>query len=66
MRTRMPFIEALKRQQEESNGGTAVSEVKVAEPEAKVDLSPKTMSESYHRVVSLLSGKKKRLPLSAC
>jgi acyl-coenzyme A thioesterase 9 len=55
MRTRTPFIEAFRKQQEERNGAAnaATGGIKTSRPEVKLDLSPKTMSESYHRVVSL-------------
>jgi acyl-coenzyme A thioesterase 9 len=51
MRTRTPFIEAFRKQQEEKDHASPKSS---AAPEAglKLDLSPKTMSDSYHRVVS--------------
>ena len=53
MRTRMPFIEAFKRQVEKDNGAI-VAQSGHSKPEVKNELSPKTMSDSYHRVVSLL------------
>lgn len=47
MRTRIPFIEALKNQQED-----AESFKPKPIDHAQRDLSPKTMSDSYHQVVS--------------
>lgn len=46
MRTRMPFIEAFTKQQDEKTNMQPVSTEKVER-----DLSPKTMQESYHKVV---------------
>jgi acyl-coenzyme A thioesterase 9 len=54
MRTRTPFIEAFKKQQA-GEKSPPVSAEKVER-----DLSPKTMSESYHSVVS-----SSHLPLGA-
>lgn len=52
MRTRTPFIEAFKRQQEQKNSSVA-AKVIPSKPKVTTDLSPKSMSESYHRVVSV-------------
>ena len=49
MRVRIPFVEALRRQQDMSSGSRAASEGAEAQP--KRDISPKRMSDSYHRVV---------------
>jgi hypothetical protein len=49
MRTRMPFIEALRKQQQEAGDLKPVSSFEVER-----DLSPKSMADSYHRVVSRL------------
>lgn len=52
MRTRTPFIEAFRRQQAEINGVSKT--LKSSTPEVAVpkpDLSPRTMSDSYYRVV---------------
>ncbi|PSS20453.1 hypothetical protein M430DRAFT_138952 [Amorphotheca resinae ATCC 22711] len=46
MRTRTPFIEAFRKQQEDANGSKPVSTEKVER-----DRSPKTMSDSFHRVI---------------
>jgi hypothetical protein len=51
MRTRTPFIEAFRKQQEDANGSKPVSTEKVER-----DMSPKTMSDSFHRVVSHMTG----------
>jgi acyl-coenzyme A thioesterase 9 len=48
MRTRTPFIEAFRKQQQGENGTPAVPT-----DHLKRDLSPKTMSDSLTRVVSL-------------
>lgn len=50
MRTRTPFIEAFRKQQE-----GLTSSPQSSEGTAKLDVSPKTMSDSYHRVVSQTS-----------
>jgi acyl-coenzyme A thioesterase 9 len=47
MRTRVPFIEAFKKQQNETNESRLEATAKVER-----DLSPKTMSDSYTRIVS--------------
>ena len=47
MRTRVPFIEAFKKHQEEAIKSQPMSTVKVER-----DLNPKTMSDSYTRIVS--------------
>lgn len=58
MRTRTPFIEAFKRQQDQAKENVATSEAgvsegeKIGEKKIERDLSPKTMADSYHRVVS--------------
>ncbi|KAI9745711.1 MAG: hypothetical protein M1818_001247 [Claussenomyces sp. TS43310] len=52
MRTRTSFIEAFRKQQQRETGATAPGSF--AEPErpaTKLDISPKTMSDSYWRVV---------------
>jgi acyl-coenzyme A thioesterase 9 len=46
MRTRIPFIEAFRKQQENAHTLKPESTEKVER-----DLSPKSMSHSYHRVV---------------
>ena len=50
MRTRTPFIEALRKQQEgvDPSGPSVIAATRTEKP----DTSPKSMSESYHRVVS--------------
>jgi acyl-coenzyme A thioesterase 9 len=52
MRTKIPFIEAFKRQQEAAK---LPAQDVPQEPRKPVDLSPKRMSDSYHKVVSLES-----------
>jgi acyl-coenzyme A thioesterase 9 len=47
MRTRVPFIEAFKKQQNETNESRPEATAKVER-----DLSPKTMSDSYTSIVS--------------
>jgi acyl-coenzyme A thioesterase 9 len=50
MRTRTPFIEAFRKQQEaQKNGTPPVPEPKASRP---VELAPKKMSDSFHSVVS--------------
>jgi acyl-coenzyme A thioesterase 9 len=46
MRTRVPFIEAFKKQQDETSKSPPVSTEKVER-----DLTPKTMSDSYTKIV---------------
>lgn len=53
MRVRTPWIEALRQQKEERNDLTRKSETLVAP--ARRDLTPKKMSDSFHRVVRLVS-----------
>ncbi|RDW95050.1 hypothetical protein BP5796_00813 [Coleophoma crateriformis] len=48
MRTQIPFIEALKAQSAEKDGKLAVKHVPIQD---QIDSSPKTMSQSYHKVV---------------
>ena len=50
MRTRVPFIEAFKKQQSETTKSRPVSAEKVER-----DLTPKTMSDSYTRIVSCVT-----------
>src|ERR1039457_6187499 len=47
MRTRTPFIEAFRKQQDEKN-----KKVHVPAEQMHRDLMPRTMADSYHRVVS--------------
>jgi len=49
MRTRTPFIEAFRKQQEEKKNS---ENVPVSLEQVQRDLTPKTMADSYHRVVS--------------
>jgi acyl-coenzyme A thioesterase 9 len=50
MRTKTPFIEAFRRQQQQ--GDRAAAQDLPQEPRKPVDLSPKRMSDSFHKVVS--------------
>jgi hypothetical protein len=54
MRTRTPFIEALRREQECKSKGNveSVLPAHTSRPDPAPSLSPKSMSDSYHRVVS--------------
>jgi hypothetical protein len=53
MRTRTPFIEAFKKKQRERDADAGVQPTSDAAAPAIVrDLKPKTMSDSYHQVVS--------------
>lgn len=49
MRTRIPFIEAFKKQQEEKKAGGPEPQ---STDKPQRDLSPKTMADSHHQVVS--------------
>jgi len=51
MRTRTPFIDAFRKQQQEKNTSPNLSSSSSAKPTPTPDLSPKTMTDSYHRVV---------------
>ncbi len=50
MRIRTPFIEAFRKQQDQQEQGEASDTG--SKPAAKPDLAPKSMKDSYHRVVS--------------
>ena len=57
MRTRTPFIDAFRKQQDQAKESASPAAAAVVVPEEKVekverDLSPKTMADSFHRVVS--------------
>lgn len=52
MRTRTPFIEALRKEQERQNNADLSSPDHASMPDQAPSLSPKSMSDSYHRVVS--------------
>lgn len=51
MRTRTPFIEAFKRLKESESEAAGPSPIDAVDPARKADLIPKTMSDSYYRVV---------------
>jgi hypothetical protein len=57
MRTRIPFIEALRREQERKQNIDSASPTQPSKPEKVQNLSPKSMSDSHHRVVSHVTGK---------
>lgn len=50
MRTQIPFIEAFKRKLAQEAGDSVISSEPAVVPQP--ELRPKTMSESFHRVVS--------------
>lgn len=53
MRVRTPWIEALRKKQEEGIDPTKKSSTPAAPPDR--DLTPKRMADSYHRVVPPLA-----------
>ena len=53
MRVRTPWIEALRKQREEGSDPTKTSSVPATPPHR--DLTPKKMSDSFHRVVRTVS-----------
>lgn len=52
MRTRTPFIDAFRKRQEQEGGQSAAVTAPVGE-KAPIDTTPKRMSESFHKVVSI-------------
>jgi hypothetical protein len=52
MRTRTPFIEAFRKEQESKSNAHSASSAHILRSEPAPSLSPKSMSDSYHRVVS--------------
>lgn len=50
MRTRTPFIEAFRKQQE---GGQSAAVAAPVGEKVPIDTTPKRMSESFHKVVSI-------------
>lgn len=53
MRVRTPWIEALRKQREEGSDPTRTSSKPATPPDR--DLTPKKMSDSFHRVVRAIS-----------
>jgi acyl-coenzyme A thioesterase 9 len=56
MRTRTPFIEALRKEQERQINAQSASPAHESRLEPSPSLLPRSMSDSYHRVVSHVSG----------
>jgi len=56
MRTRTPFIEALRKEQERKSSAQSASPAHESRPEPAPSLLPKSMSDSYHRVVGHVTG----------
>lgn len=52
MRTKMPFIDAFRAEQERKAGNAPPEKV---EPKGVVNTTPKRMSESFHKVVSAIT-----------
>lgn len=52
MRTQTPFIEAFKKKREQEGSISAASLLPASERQPQPELLPKTMSESFHKVVS--------------
>lgn len=52
MRTRTPFIEAFRKEQERKSNADSASLAHASRPDSAPNLLPKSMSDSYHRVVS--------------
>jgi acyl-coenzyme A thioesterase 9 len=65
MRTQIPFLEAFKKKQAQEAGGVA-SPPKPASSRPQTELRPKTMSESFHRVVSYVAHDGDLVTLTIC